>query len=112
MMKRGDIYFADLNPTIGSETKKNRPVLIISNNANNPASDTITIIPITSNINKIYPFEVFLDLKETGLIKASKAQYHQIRTISKLRIKENKPIGRVTKSLNKICAALTLHLDL
>ena len=85
-MKRGEIYFADLDPAIGSETKKRRPVLIVSNDANNKVAETITVLPITSNITKIYPFEVFLDSKETGLLKASKAQCHQVRTLSKSRI--------------------------
>ena len=111
-MKRGDIYFADLDPAMGHETKKRRPVLVVSNNANNKAAGTITVIPITSNITKIFPFEVFLDAKETGLIKDSKAQCHQIRTLSKLRITQDKPIGHVRASLSKIHAALKLHLDL
>ena len=111
-MKRGEIYFAELDPAIGSETKKRRPVLIVSNNANNNVAETITIVPITSNVKKTYPFEVFLDLKETGLIKSSKAQCHQVRTISKSRITSTKPVGRVHASMLKINSALKLHLDL
>ncbi len=70
-MKRGEIYFANLDPAIGSEIKKCRPVLIVSNNANNKAAETITVVPVTSNVTKTYPFEVFLDSKETGLAKDS-----------------------------------------
>lgn len=95
MMKRGERYYANLDPTICSEIKKKRHVLIISNNANNKASSTITIIPITSNVSKVYPFEVFLKEKASGLTKISKAQCHQIRTISKLRI-DGKKVGRLT----------------
>lgn len=112
-MKRGEIYFANLDPTIGAETQKKRPVLIVSNNANNNASATITIVPITSNIKKIYPFEVLLEHNETGLSKNSKAQCHQIRTISKLRISNSFPVGIITnKIFMKIDAALKLHLDI
>ncbi|MCX7115784.1 MAG: type II toxin-antitoxin system PemK/MazF family toxin [Gammaproteobacteria bacterium] len=111
-MKRGDIYFADLDPTIGHEIKKRRPVLIVSNNASNTASDLITIIPLTSNITKVYPFEVLLSAKETGLTKDSKAQCHQVRTISKRRIERSKRVGSVGGMLPKIDAALKLHLDL
>ena len=111
-MKRGEIYFADLDPTVGHETRKRRPVLIVSNNANNQASATLTVVPITSNTAKTYPFEVFLDAKETGLMRDSKAQCQQIRTISKQRIKQEHAVGRVTRSLSKINAALVLHLDL
>ena len=111
-MKRGDIYFADLDPAVGNETQKRRPVLIVSNNANNKMSQTITVIPITSNITKIYPFEVYLDSNETGLTKASKAQCHQVRTISKIRIQSMHPAGHVSTSMTKIASALMLHLDL
>jgi len=112
-MKRGTIYFADLNPTIGSEIQKIRPVLIVSNDANNKMANTITVVPITSNITKVYPFEVYLDAQQTGLAKSSKAQCHQIRTISKLRISNKQPIAKATTSiLSAIEKALKLHLSL
>lgn len=112
-MKRGEIYFADLNPTIGSETQKKRPVLIVSNDANNKAASTLTVIPITSNIKKIYPFEVLLEAAATGLLKTSKAQCHQIRTISKQRIINLKIQGNANHFImKKINDALILHLDL
>src|SRR3990167_8643282 len=101
-MKRGEIYFANLDPTIGSEIKKIRPVLIVSNDANNNAATTVTVIPITSNVKKIYPFEVLLEKKQTGLTKESKAQCHQIRTISKLRIRGKKLGMTHSISMNKI----------
>ena len=112
LMIRGEIYYADLNPTRGSEINKTRPVLIISNNSNNKYSDTITIIPVTSNINKIYPFEVLLSKEESGLRKDSKAQCHQIRTISKEGIM-GAVIGLINNNkIQAIKAALSLHLDL
>ena len=111
-MKRGEIYFAELNSTIGHETQKRRPVLIVSNNANNKAAETVTVVPIASNITKIYPFEVYLDSTETGLNLHSKAQCHQIRTIYKARIQNKIPVGYVRSSMPKIHAALILHLDL
>ncbi|KTD81748.1 type II toxin-antitoxin system PemK/MazF family toxin [Legionella waltersii] len=112
-MKRGEIYYADLDPTAGNETKKIRPVVIISNNANNIAANTITIVPITSNVNKVYPFEVLLNSNDSGLSKTSKAQCHQIRTISKNRISNRKVQGIVSNLiLSKINSALKLHLDL
>lgn len=110
-MKRGEIYFADLDPTIGAEIKKKRPVLIVSNNANNKASSTITIVPITSNVKKIYPFEVLLEVQDSQLPKRSKVQCHQIRTISKIRIIGNKIHLVNDKTITQINAALKLHLD-
>lgn len=110
-MKRGEIYYANLDPTVGSEINKKRPVLIISNNANNKAAATVTVLPLTSNISNIYPFEVALHPKKTGLSKASKVQCQQIRTISKMRI-TRKSIGNVDKEiLQEIEVALKLHLD-
>lgn len=110
-MKRGDIYWADLNPTIGSEINKKRPILIISNNANNRVSSTITVLPITSNVNNVYPFEVKLEA-ESGLSKASKVQCQQVRTISKQRI-TGTLIGSVDQStIKQIDIALKLHLAL
>ena len=111
-MKRGDIFFANLDPTVGSEIKKKRPVLIVSNDANNKAAATVTVVPLTSNTNRIYPFEVFLDATDSGLQKNSKAQCHQVRTISKLRI-AGKLAGQVdSRLMSKVEAALILHLDL
>lgn len=111
-MKRGEIYFANLDPTIGAEIKKRRPVLIVSNNANNKTAYTVTIIPLTSNTKKIYPFEVLLETQDSGLTKASKAQCHQIRTISKLRVSGQRAGFTGTSVMTKISSAIKLHLDL
>ncbi len=53
-MKRGEIYYANLSPTVGSEIDKRRPVLVVSNDANNRAANTVTILPITSNVTRVY----------------------------------------------------------
>ncbi len=111
-MKRGEIYFANLDPTIGSEIKKTRPILIVSNDANNRAASTVTVVPITTNTKKVYPFEVLLEPENTSLTKTSKAQCHQVRTISKLRI-AGKINGHANSKIMKLIdAALKLHLDL
>lgn len=108
-MKRGEIYYANLDPTLGSETNKTRPVLIVSSDFNNRASNTITIIPITSQISKIYPFEVYLDASKSGLNQDSKAQCQQIRTISKKRIAQN--VGKINdQTMLKIEYAIKIHL--
>lgn len=111
-MKRGEIYFANLSPAVGSEMDKRRPILIVSNDANNNASNTVTIVPITSNINRVYPFEVLLNPEDSGLSKPSKVQAQQVRTISKQRI-----LGDMVGCLNQdlielVDAALKLHLGL
>ncbi len=111
-MKRGEIYYATLDPSIGSETAKRRPILIVSNNISNQAATTLTILPITSNVTKVYPFEVLLQPVDSGLPKVSKVQAQQIRTISKQRISGNK-ISSLQESLMQIVdAAIKLHLAL
>ena len=111
-MKRGDIYFADLDPAVGTDTKKKRPVLIVSNNANNKMAKTVTIIPLTSNVKKVYPFEVLIDKQGSGLSKSSKVQCHQIRTISKLSIQTNSIACIGEKLMLDVDSAMKLHLGI
>lgn len=111
MMKRGEIYYADLSPTVGSEINKKRPVLIISNDASNKVSSLITVLPITSNVKKIFPFEVKIMAKESGLSKDSKVQCHQIRAISKLRIKDKVAGFLNEREMLDVEMAVRLHLD-
>jgi len=111
-MKRGEVWFANLNPSVGSETAKRRPVLIVSNDANNRGASTVTILPITSNVTRVYPFEVALAEAAGGLSKQSKAQAQQVRTISRERI-IGKRIGALSlREMAKVDAALRLHLSL
>ena len=112
LMRRGDIYYADLSPTIGSEINKRRPVLIVSNDANNRASNTVTIVPLTSNVARVYPFEVALAPADSGLPRESKAQAQQVRTIAKQRI-TGTAVGRLAADqMASVEAALRLHLGL
>lgn len=80
--KRGEVYWVNLDPTIGSEIKKTRPGLIISNNIANQFSSRVIILPITSKTKKIYPFEVALTLAE----KNGKVMVDQIRAVDKKRL--------------------------
>jgi mRNA interferase MazF len=111
-MKRGEIYFANLNPAVGSEMNKRRPVLIVSNDANNNAASVVTILPITSNVSRVYPFEVLLNPEDSGLSKASKVQAQQVRTISKQRILGDAMGSLNTELIELVNAALKLHLSL
>ena len=108
---KGEIYLADLNPTVGSEISKIRPVLIVSNDINNQYAATVTIVPITSTTEKIYPFEIFLPKGEGNLTNDSKAKANQIRTIDKLRLK--KQFGRINEeTLREIEKAILIHLGI
>ncbi len=108
---RGEIYLADLNPTAGSEISKTRPVLIVSNDINNEYAATVTILPITSSTEKIYPFEIFLPQGEGNLTNDSKAKANQIRTIDKLRLK--RVFGKITEEkLKEVEKAILIHLEI
>ena len=110
-MKRGEIYYANLSPTVGSEIDKRRPILVVSNDANNRAANTVTILPITSNVTRVYPFEVLLNPEDSGLSKPSKVQAQQVRTISKQRITSD-AVGSLSEEIMQLVnAALKLHLD-
>lgn len=114
MMKilRGDIFVANLDPAVGHEMKKIRPVIIVSNNTGNEFSGTVTIVPITSQkLEKIYPFEVLLPESTSGLTQASKAKTDQIRTLDKSRL--IKRLGRLdSDTVLRLNRAVKIHLDL
>ncbi|MBN1613350.1 MAG: type II toxin-antitoxin system PemK/MazF family toxin [Deltaproteobacteria bacterium] len=111
-IKRGEIYLAALDPVVGREISKTRPVVVVSNDQNNKFSGTLTILPITSkNPQRVYPFEIFLAKGKANLPKDSKIKADQIRTLDKNRIV--KYIGLVDKKdLDAIDRALKIHLAL
>ena len=89
IVKRGDIYYADLSPVIGSEQGGIRPVLIIQNDVGNKYSPTVIAAAITSQINKAkMPTHIELPASEYGLYKDSVVLLEQIRTIDKKRLRE------------------------
>ena len=83
---RGEIWLVSLDPVVGSETGKTRPALVISNDRNNQFADTVTVIPVTSKTDRIYPFEVFISRHDSHLPQDSKLKANQIRTIDKKRL--------------------------
>lgn len=97
-IKRGDIYYADLSPVVGSEQGGMRPVLIIQNDVGNRHSPTVIAAAITSRINKAkLPTHIELGAKNFGLSKDSVVLLEQIRTIDKTRLKEK--MGRLDDNL-------------
>ncbi len=109
-IKRGDLYYADLSPVVGSEQGGIRPVLIIQNNVGNKYSPTVIISAITSQINKArIPTHIELPANEYGLQKDSVVLLEQLRTIDKKRLKEK--IGEVGDGkMNSINNALLISL--
>jgi mRNA interferase MazF len=113
-MRRGDIHAVDLDPSRGLESDKRRPAVIVSNDAANATArrlgrGVITVVPVTSNIQRIYPFQVLLPAADTGLDRDSKAQAEQIRSIAVERVGDR--LGVVPNALMlEIDEALRLHL--
>ena len=98
IVKRGDIYYADLSPVVGSEQGGIRPVLVIQNDIGNKYSPTVIAAAITSQINKAkMPTHIELAAKDYGLNKDSVILLEQIRTIDKRRLREK--IGRIDDGL-------------
>jgi mRNA interferase MazF len=89
MIKRGDIYYADLSPVIGSEQGGVRPVLILQNDTGNRFSPTVIVAAITSQTEKVrMPTHIKLEAKENGLPRKSVVLLEQIRTIDKSRLQQ------------------------
>ena len=98
IVKRGDIYYADLSPVVGSEQGGIRPVLVIQNDIGNKYSPTVIAAAITIQINKAkMPTHIELAAKDYGLNKDSVILLEQIRTIDKRRLREK--IGRIDDGL-------------
>jgi mRNA-degrading endonuclease toxin of MazEF toxin-antitoxin module len=85
-IERGDVFLVNFGPTLGAEAKKTRPAVVVSNNINNAHSAIVSIAPITSNVRKVYSFEVEVPENTGGLRTRSKVMVNQTRTIDKQRI--------------------------
>jgi mRNA interferase MazF len=110
-IERGDIFLVNFDPTVGAEAKKTRPAVVVSNNINNAHSPLISIAPITSNVTKVYSFEVEVPARTAGLKTASKVMVNQTRAVDKLRL--IKRMGHLPEAaLRKVDSALKLHYDL
>ncbi len=112
VIKRGDIFYADLSPVIGSEQGGIRPVLIVQNDIGNKYSPTVIASAITSQINKAkLPTHIELSAKDYGLPKDSVVLLEQIRNINKKRLREK--IGHLDDELmEKVNEALTISFGL
>ncbi len=115
-MRRGEVRMVDLDPARGAEANKCRPAVIVSNDAANSAAarlgrGVLTVVPVTSSVERVYPFQVLLPAGTGGLPQDSKAQAEQVRSLDAERIGEQ--LGRlpaeVMKSLDEV---LRLHLAL
>lgn len=110
MVKRGELYYADLSPVIGSEQGGVRPVLVVQNDVGNKFSPTVIAAAITSQLNKAkLPTHIEINADKFGLSKNSVVLLEQIRTIDKKRLKEK--IGELDEGLmGRVNLALLISL--
>jgi mRNA interferase MazF len=106
-MRRGEIRMVDLEPVRGSEADKRRPCVIVSNDGANRVAErlgrgVVTVVPVTTNVENIYPFQIALSARDTGLPRDSKAQAEQVRSIS---------VERIAEAVGILPAALLVSLD-
>ncbi len=114
-MRRGEVRIFDLDPARGSEANKRRPAVVVSNDRANAAErwgrGVVTVVPLTSNTARVFPFQVLIPAEDGGLRIASKAQAEQVRSIAIERL--GPALGQLPAPLmTKIDEALRLHLDL
>lgn len=107
---RGEVYWVNLDPTVGTEIAKTRPAVVISNDIGNQYSARVIVAPITSQgVERVYPFEVLVPAGEGGLARASKVLLDQIRTVDRQRLQQR--IGALTPGrMDEVNRAIRLSL--
>ena len=115
-MRRGEIWLVDLEPVRGTEANKRRPAIVVSNDSANAVASrlgrgVVTVVPVTSNVSRVLPFQVLLPAGSVGLKVASKAQAEQVRSVSVDRLES--ALGLLTvRMMDEVDEALRLHLGL
>ena len=106
-MKRGEVWWVNFEPSVGGEIQKQRPAVIVSNDASNKHLNRVQVVPITSNVDKLYPSEAYVTLNGDP----RKAVADQITTVSKTRFQNM--IGRLSVAdVKKVEQAIRVQLDL
>ncbi len=107
MMKRGEVWWINFDPSIGGEIRKQRSVVIVSNDAANQFLNRIQVVPLTSSVGKLYPSETYVTFRG----KRAKAMADQLTTVSKKRLIN--PAGSISSTeMEGIGQAITIQMDL
>ncbi len=115
-MRRGEVRLVDFDPVTGSEANKRRPAVVVSNERANAVAErlgrgAVTVVPLTSNTTRIFPFQVLVPADQGGLRADSKAHAEQVRSVAVERL--GAVLGQIPASIMiEIDEALRLHLDL
>lgn len=115
-MRRGEVCLVDLEPVRGAEANRRRPAVIVSNDGANATATrlgrgVVTVVPVTTNVDRVYPFQVLLEAVATGLEHDSKAQAEQVRSVAVERI--GRRLGVLpAEVVAQVDEALRFHLAL